>query len=287
MINILKILWVSILLIPVQGFATIIYSEADSIIFENYKQEFIKKKDLPINDLVTETALFFLDKPYVANTLESNSDKEYLTINLREFDCTTLVESCIALSLTVKSSKCTFFDFCHNLQDIRYRKGQIEDYSSRMHYVSDWMHEHEKDKTLKNISKNIGGQIHNKTISFMSSNPGLYPQLSKNKELQQKIKKVESQLNKRGGYYVVSKEKVYTSQNAMENGDLIIFSTNIPLLDFTHMGIIIKKGDKVGFVHASSVAKKVIVEKKSLQSYCNNSKRCDGVVILRLNKENN
>lgn len=287
MANILKILWVSILLIPVKGFTAIIYSEADSIIFENYKQEFIKKKDLPVNDLVTETALFFLGKPYVANTLESASGKEHLTINLREFDCTTLVESCIALSQTIKSSKCTFSDFCNNLQNIRYRDGEIEDYSSRMHYVSDWMYEHEKDKILKNVSKEIGEQIHSKVISFMSSNPGLYPQLSKNKELQKKIKKVEDQLNKRGGYYVISKEKVYTSQNAMENGDLVIFSTNIPLLDFTHMGIIIKEGNEVSFVHASSVAKKVLVEKKSLQNYCNNSKRCNGVVILRLNKENN
>lgn len=277
-------IWLVLSFSPLTGIMaqSVSYTETDSLIFEKYKKEYIKYRNLPVNNLLVQTAKYFIGRPYVAHTLEG-TEREVLTVNLREFDCTTFVESCIALARTMKSDENSFADFCVNLKKIRYRNGIIEDYSSRLHYVSDWMYEHEKDKILQNISKEIGGGLHNKNITFMSSHANLYPQLLNNKELQKKIKIIEDKLNKRGGYYVLSKEKIYSAGNAMKDGDLVIFSTSIPNLDFTHMGIIIQKNEETGFIHASSAAKKVITENKSLPEYCRDSKKCDGIVILRLN----
>jgi len=250
--------------------------------FEKYISDFSQYRGMPINELVLKTSLFFIGKPYVASTLDMG-DKEELTVNLRAFDCTTFVESCLALSLTLKSEGNLFANFCHNLQQIRYREGNVEDYSSRLHYVSDWMYEHEKDGLLRNVSKDLGGKIENKEINFMSLHIKSYRQLLNNSDLQKKIKKTEDQLNKRGGYYVISKEEISANENAMRNGDLVIFSTSISGLDFTHMGIITIDGEHPSFVHASSSAGKVILEKRSLADYCKASKRCNGIVILRLN----
>jgi len=278
------LLWLALLLLPFSGTvaSTVVYTPADSVIFEDYKREHLEYRDLPINELLVLTAKYFIGKPYAAHTLEG-SEKEKLTVNLREFDCTTFVESCLALAQTIKSKDDTFSGFCSHLKNIRYRNGTIEDYSSRLHYVSDWMHEHEKDKVMRNVSKEMGGYLDTKKITFMSSNLNLYPHLLNNKELQKKVKIIEEKLNKRGGYYVLSKEKIHTAVSTMKNGDLVIFSTSISNLDFTHMGIISKVGGDTRFIHASSTAKKVITENKSLQEYCNNSKRCNGIVILRLN----
>lgn len=263
--------------------AKVNYTEADSLIFENYVTQFSKDVHLPINELLVKTATYLERTPYVSSTLE-HSENEELTINLREFDCTTFVESCLALSQTIKSGNYTFSNYCHLLQKIRYRNGNIEDYSSRLHYVSDWIFEHESDRMLKNISKSMLGNLINKQINFMSIHPDAYRQLAKNKDLQIKIKKYESELNKRGGLYVISKGNICTVDNSMKNGDIVVFSTNIPGLDFSHIGIITTENGVTSFIHASSSTKKVVTEQKSLNDYCKNSKRCNGVVILRLNE---
>ena len=37
------------------------------------------------------------------------------------------------------ANKKTFADYCHVLQMLRYRQGQLTDYTSRLHYFSDWI----------------------------------------------------------------------------------------------------------------------------------------------------
>ena len=51
----------------------------------------------------------FLDKPYVAHTLEVN-DREQLVVNTRQLDCTTLVETVTALKLCIANDKRTWKD---------------------------------------------------------------------------------------------------------------------------------------------------------------------------------
>ena len=71
--------------------------------------------------------------PYVAQTLEI-SNVEKLIVNLRELDCTTLVENTFALTLTTKQGSVNWSDYCRNLALIRYRNGKPEGYPSRNHY---------------------------------------------------------------------------------------------------------------------------------------------------------
>lgn len=265
--------------------AQIIYTPNDSLIFENYITEFTDYTDTSDNDLLVLTAKHFLEKPYVASTLDK-SDKEQLTVNLREFDCTTFVESCLALTETIKSKDLSFNNYCKILQNIRYRNGKINDYASRLHYVSDWINENEGHNRLKNMSKELGGTLQTAPVNFMSRHVSLYPQLSKSNKLQEDIKKVEHSLNKKGGYYVISKGKVRDVEKLLKSGDIVVFSTSIDGLDFSHIGIIYINNQQLTFIHASSAAGKVIIEKKSLHDYCLASKRCNGITIVRLISDN-
>ena len=259
------------------------YTQTDSLIFEQYCETFSSKKNLPVSELMVESALFFCDSPYVGQTLDIPVKKETLIINLREFDCTTLVENCLALSLTLKSGDVSFKNFSEYLRKIRYRGGVIDGYTSRLHYSSDWMFEKEKDGFLNNISELTGGQKINKNISFMSTHSSLYPYLKNNPEEIKKIKNIEEKLNKRGGWYVINKRDILNTNEKIRNGDIILFSTTISGLDFSHMGIAYKKDGRVTFIHASSKAKKVTIEKHNLSQYCTNSTKCNGIVLLRIN----
>ena len=261
--------------------ARVVYTTQDSLIYERYINQLKADTNLPIGELIVKTALFFRETPYVASTLDNNKS-EQLVINLRQFDCTTFVESCIALSRTLKTGDHTFSNFCNQLQIIRYRDGKITDYSSRLHYVTDWIYDNSKKGILKNESSVLGGTLNNKTINFMSSHTDAYKPLRNNSELQQKITDTESQINSRGGYYFVKKENINKISNQVLNGDIVVFATSINGLDYTHIGIAYHDGIKLTFIHASSKAMKVIVEPHSLSDYCLKSTRCIGVSILRI-----
>jgi hypothetical protein len=83
--------------------------------------------------------LNFLKTPYVAHTLEVN-EEEKLVVNFDEVDCTTFVEYVLALALSpVKNGTIDNADYARTLQSIRYRDGKIDGYTSRLHYIADWV----------------------------------------------------------------------------------------------------------------------------------------------------
>ena len=75
-----------------------------------------------------------LGTPYVAHTLEG--DKEYLTINIDQLDCTTFVETLVALTRTALQQSPTWYTYAANLERIRYQGGKVDGYASRLHYIS-------------------------------------------------------------------------------------------------------------------------------------------------------
>lgn len=263
-------------------------------VFEQYVQTITPHRYLPINKLITKTAIFFLGKPYIESTLDTNIKEEQLTVNLTEFDCTTFVESCIALSLTMRSYnnsllqlpdsiKDTAFNrYCYYLQLLRYRNGLIDGYSSRLHYMTDWTYDAINKNLLTDISMNLGGIKSSKKINFMSSHPQYYKQLMGDKEKILRIKQTEIDINNRNNYLIIPKEDIKARTNLIESGDIIIFATSLDGLDYSHVAIAYKTDEKLSFMHASSKAGKVVIESKSLNEYCLALKRNIGISVLRL-----
>ena len=75
--------------------------------------------------------------------------KEKLIVNVSGFDCTTFVETVLALAKCAAAGKLSRSEFRKNLKLIRYRQGKIDGYSSRLHYFTDWLSDNEKKKILK------------------------------------------------------------------------------------------------------------------------------------------
>jgi hypothetical protein len=57
--------------------------------------------------------------------------------------------------------------------------------------------------------------------------------------------------------------------------------TDIEGLDVSHAGIVCREKGMVTFIHASSTAKKVIVNPQSISTYVGNIKRNTGLMIVR------
>lgn len=260
----------------------VIYTDADSLIYEDYIKKFSQDKNKPLSELIISTGKYFLGRPYVASTLEV-AENESLVVNLRELDCTTFMENCIVLSKVIKSGKLSFKDYCDLLTYVRYRDGKIDGYPSRLHYTSDWIYDNTAKGILKNISNEIGGQAIKKTINFMSSHPQSYKHLKLSLENIDKIKEIENEMNKRNAYNVIPVSSIPSASKSIQNGDAVAFATSVGGLDYSHVGITYWENGQLHFIHASSSQKKVVIEKKTLLEYCENSKSCTGVSILRIN----
>ncbi len=225
-------------------------------------------------------ALHLLNTPYVASTLEINDD-EQLIVNLRELDCMTFVDNCIALQLTAQSDSADFNRFRKNLQTIRYRKGIINGYPSRLHYTSDWIDDNVKKGLLENKTQTYGGIICPLYVDFMSTHPESYPHLSKHPEEVEMMREVEKAINQRTHYYI-PKEKISENERLIQTGDIICFVTSVKGLDISHLGIAYRQGEKLTFIHASSTAKKVIINQESLNDYCQKIKSNKGLMIVNV-----
>jgi Protein of unknown function (DUF1460). len=255
-------------------------TDADREIFEKYLEHIEAFDSFLESELIIETARFFMDKPYVAHTLEI--EPEGLVVNLREFDCTTFVETVLALSRTVFiKNQPLFEDFCNQLLNIRYRRGTITDYTSRIHYFSDWIYENETRGHVTDITKNVGGVSYSVNVNYMSGHSDSYKQLKSNEKYVEVIKKQEAVISARDVYSYIPEEKIKVCEQGMRNGDIVCFVTDIEGLDISHTGFVYYEKDVVTFIHASSTAKKVIANPQPITGYVEKNKSVKGLMIVR------
>ena len=248
---------------------------------EIYNRKVQNAKGVALDDFTLNIAKSFLNRPYKAHTLEGNQT-EKLVVNLREFDCSTFVESCIAMGLTYRKNDISYDKFKKYLQRLRYYKnGKIKGYESRINYFSDWLYTHQEDGLLENITPQMNGVEWKKNINFMTTHWNKYP-FPKNTDLLEKIIKIEEKLNEQP-YTYIPKSKVKSIENQFLNGDIIGITTNIEGLDITHEGFAIRLQDKrVYLLHASSDFKRVMVTDKPLVEYLAKNKTQTGIMVARL-----
>lgn len=229
-------------------------------------------------ELVVEAGKLLMNTPYVAHTLET--EPEQLIVNLRELDCTTFAENCLALARTAKTRKPSFKQFKNELQLIRYRGGEINGYPSRLHYFSDWILDNDKKGTVKSVSQSIGNTGFSKTINFMSQHPTSYKPLKNNAVFIEALHKQEQELTKTKLYYIPT-EKLELLKDQIKDGDIFGITTTVDGLDITHVGIAFFKDDELHFMHASLKAEKVILSEQTLYEYLANRDSVSGIMIAR------
>jgi len=261
-----------------QNNADRIFTPEDQRIVQETLHSFSTKSNLPIENLIVEIGLSFLNTPYVAATLENGLD-EKLVINLREFDCTTFAENCLALARTVKMGKTDFETFADQLEKIRYRDGIRNQYPSRLHYFSDWINNNHQKGFIDN-QINAKGVKFGKDIHFMSTHPKSYQVLNDHPELITLIARQEKALTESELYYF-PKEYPDNLYKYLQQGDIVGLTSAIEGLDVNHLGIIILKDNKFHLLHASQSEKKVVVSESPLADFLKPASKNSGIIIAR------
>lgn len=227
-----------------------------------------------------ELAKFFYKTPYVGGTLEKKG-KEQLVVNLQELDCTTFLENVVVFSEITSASQISEANYLKQLEALRYRKGRVNGYLSRLHYFSDWIYENQKKGFVEDITSEIGGEILSKKIDFMSTHVDAYEALKQDTSLVQLIREKEKEINKRKLYYI-PENRIEEIEKSVKSGDLIAITTKIKGLEISHVGIACQVNDRLHLIHASSKAKKVVLSEKPLVELLMANRLQTGIMVLRL-----
>lgn len=242
-----------------------------------------------LKDAPSANALYFarkfLDRPYVAHTLEVNS-KESLVVNTRELDCTTLVENVTALMLCVKHNERTYQAFKHYLTQLRYRQGQLDGYASRLHYFSDWIVDNTEMGFVSEIQspESVFTARQKLDIFYMSKHPQSYKALSNAPKVVEEIARQELALTGKTFRYIPKAQVRNTKalRNAVKNGDIIAITCSKPGLDIAHLGFAVWRDDGLHLLNASQLHKKVVEEPMTLGTYLSKHLSHTGIRIIRI-----
>lgn len=202
----------------------------------------------------------FLNMPYKEHTLTGSiHEQEIFTIDLSAVDCFTFIDyvEAMRLSRTLKG-------FRENLKNIRYQNGII-DYRKRNHFFTDWVEFNSAN--LHDASSTIGG-IKTKTVSKI---------INLKDDGQCMLEGIAQRARKIS--YIPDFEIDKAVLERLKTGDYAGIYTELPGLDVSHTGIIVKfpSGD-VFLRHASSLEKHRKVVEQPLKDYLSGK---PGLIILR------
>jgi hypothetical protein len=260
-----------------QDSTKVYYLPEDVQIFEAYCEAFADKGDLPMNELVAETGRYFLGTPYVNYTLEVR-DPEEVIVNLRELDCVTFVETAVALARCIKAGRPDFAFYCENLRLLRFRGGILHDFTSRLHYFSDWIVDNQQMGLVRDLTASYGGQPYPIRVNIMSTKPNNYRQLKAHPEMIPVLKEIEeNQISGRVMAYIPQRE-VDRIGATLPNG-LIVGTTTTTAMDIAHCGFLMIEAGKPHFMHASSTDKKVVITEITLGEYLASKRSMNGIMV--------
>lgn len=218
-------------------------------------------------------AKLFIGQAYEAGTLDGNTT-ESLVINFNGMDCITFVEYAMAME-SCPDETC----IASEVLNMRYRNGQLTDYSSRLHYLSEWLFQLLSKGAYSQILGD-GEHCFEPELSFMSTHSNLYPSLKSNPSMINAISLAETGFNaKKIGFPYFSRTSFQRAE--LRHGDILAFKSKTKGLDFDHVGFVVKEGNQMKLLHASLEKKQVVISKETVFDYLNRVKKYDGVMVIR------
>ena len=227
----------------------------------------------------------FIGRPYVAHTLEGN-EPEQLVINTRQLDCTTLVENVVALTLCIQRRQLTYYAFQHALVDMRYRRGIIKDYTSRIHYFTEWITENTQAGIVSEVQSPVPpfSAIQKVSVGYMSKHPQSYEALKRHPEYVNAIREMEQRVSGQQFRYIPKAEVKNTKllRQTIKDGDIIAITCKKAGLDIAHLGFAVWQKDGLHLLNASMIHKKVVLEPMTLYQYLQKHPSHTGIRIIRI-----
>ena len=239
---------------------------------------------LPLGERTVAVGLALLGTPYRNFTLEIDDRIEAPSVNFAAVDCWTYFEIALGFArmLEVKETGYTPQDLLGMIELDRYRGGQCNgSFTSRLHFLEDWMYDNERRGLVKNLTRSLGGvpmqgryldemSVHWRESRYLRNNPALVYQ----------IREIENRVASRPIYHI-PKERVSGIESAIQSGDVICISGSGPEGFTEHVGLAYRDPRGVlRFMHASKDRHRVMID-VPLHSYLYRYRKFAGIMVVR------
>ena len=195
--------------------------------------------DMPFADRVEYWSSFFIGRPY----LDAPLDDDDMRLRFDGFDCTTFVETCIALALSERPDA-----VLGNLDAIRYRGGR-PDFHLRNHFVSvDWI---PANSAILRPLDEWADSVVEKEIDRGGFFEGLKRPFPEGLPLKKK---------EMAEVRFVSKKRAKEVAGRLSDCTVALFVGGVEWTVFSHMGLLLRVDGKLMLRHASSKRKMVVEE---------------------------
>ncbi len=183
----------------------------------------------------------------------------------------------------IKKGKSTPEDLLAEVQFTRYRGGKMGDFTTRLHYTTDWFVDNQEKGVIKILTPELpGAEPFTQKVGIMTEHPEHYRQLAAHPDMVPKIRVMEEQINGRSLKYLPM-DKLAAAEHLLQTGDIVGVCTTERGIDIAHTGLCIK--DEQGVVHfmdaSSSKANMKVTLERDISKCLNWSPKLTGVMFAR------
>jgi len=239
---------------------------------------------LPLGERIIAVAKSFLGTRYVNYTLEIDDHIEAPSVDMDGLDCWTFFEISVGFArmLEMRSGNYTPSDLLAMIEVDRYRGGRCSgSYTSRLHFLEDWIYDNERRGLVKNLTVSLGGvRMRGRYLNEMSHQWRESRYMRHNVALVPQIAAIEQRIASRTIYHI-PRERVSQSESKIRSGDVICITGRGPEGFTEHVGLAYRDGVAVvHFMHASKDERRVVID-VPIHQYVYRYHRFAGIMVVR------
>jgi len=243
-------------------------------------------RDLPLGERTIRVARELVGTPYRNYTLEVDDKIESPVANLKAMDCWTYYENSLAIArmLRFKPGPYKPTDMLHMVELERYRNGVCTgSYLSRMHHLEEVFYDNQRRGYACNITSRIPGAVRiQREIREMTVQWRSYRYLRANPSLIGPMGKIEARVSALPVYHI-PKAKARAAEDYLRSGDICAITTTDAGCYTSHVGLIIRIGNRAYFSHATSDYQKgrMVIIDRPITDYLSGGTSHAGFIICR------
>jgi hypothetical protein len=240
---------------------------------------------MPIGQRAAYLGQMLVGTPYKSYTLEIDDHIEAVSVNFDGLDCWTFFETALAYARMTAHKPAEWSPqlLLRYIETDRYWKGKCTgSYLSRLHYLEDWADENDRRGLVTALTRKLGGTGFTNAATEMTNGWKGYRYMVNSASNREGIAKLEARLRSQP-LYMIPKAKVTTVEPLLQNGDIIgIVSRHGSAYGTSHVGMALRQGSTLHFMHASSPrnAGKVLIDSR-LSDYLNRYNTHAGILVAR------
>jgi hypothetical protein len=244
---------------------------------------------LPLAQRTATVGRAMLGSSYTSYTLEVDDHIESPVVNLNGQDCWTFYECSLGFArmLAYKPGPYAPEDLLHMVELERYRNGRCTgSYNSRMHYLEEVFHDNQRRGLASNITRGLPGAVRMrrdvnemagawKSHRYLRHNPSLVPEMAR---LEKRVSSLP--------VYHIPRNKVRAIENRLQDGDICAITSGSSGAYTSHVGLIVRRGERAWFMHATSEYDKgrCVILDRPISDYLAESPSRAGIIICRPNE---